>query len=58
MPVVLKELMRAGLLHGDCMTASGRTIGEELDDIRGEADGRVIYPDRHSRSRRPAASSA
>ena len=43
-PVVLKELLRAGLLHGDCMTASGRTIGEELDDIRGEADGRVIFP--------------
>jgi dihydroxy-acid dehydratase len=43
-PIVLKELMRAGLLHGDCMTASGRTIGEELDDIRGEADGRVIFP--------------
>ena len=43
-PVVLKELRRAGLLHDDCMTASGRTIGEELDDIRGEADGRVIFP--------------
>ena len=43
-PVVLKELRRAGLIHEDCMTASGRTIGEELDDIRGEADGRVIYP--------------
>ena len=43
-PVVLKELRRAGLLHEDCMTASGRTIGEELDDIRGEADGRVIFP--------------
>ena len=43
-PVVLKELARAGLLHLDCMTASGRTIGEELDDIRGEADGRVIFP--------------
>ena len=43
-PVVLKELLRAGLLHGDCITASGRTIGEELDDIRGEADGRVIFP--------------
>ena len=43
-PVVLKELRRAGLLHDDCMTASGRTMGEELDDIRGEADGRVIYP--------------
>ncbi len=43
-PVVLKELRRAGLIHEDCMTASGRTIGEELDDIHGEADGRVIYP--------------
>ena len=43
-PVVLKELARAGLLHLDCITASGRTIGEELDDIRGEADGRVIFP--------------
>jgi dihydroxy-acid dehydratase len=31
-------------MHEDCITASGRTLGEELDDIRGEADGRVIYP--------------
>ena len=43
-PVVMKELQRAGLLHEDCITASGRTLGEELDDIRAEADGRVIYP--------------
>ncbi len=43
-PVVLKELKKLGLIHEDCITASGRTIGEELDDIRGEADGRVIYP--------------
>ncbi len=43
-PIVLKELLRAGLLHGDCMTATGRTMGEELDAIRGEADGRVIHP--------------
>nr|MCU0911124.1 dihydroxy-acid dehydratase [Paracoccaceae bacterium] len=43
-PVVLKELLKAGLLHGDCMTVSGRTIGEELDEIRGEPDGKVIYP--------------
>ncbi|MBP7242377.1 dihydroxy-acid dehydratase [Amaricoccus sp.] len=43
-PVVMKELARGGLLHLDCLTASGRTLGEELDDIRGEADGRVIYP--------------
>ena len=27
-PVVMKELRRAGLMHEDCMTASGQTIGE------------------------------
>ncbi|HAV08925.1 MAG TPA: dihydroxy-acid dehydratase [Rhodobacteraceae bacterium] len=43
-PVVMKELVKAGLMHLDCMTASGETIGEALDKIRGEADGRVIYP--------------
>ncbi len=43
-PVVLKELRKAGLMHEDCMTATGRVMGEELDLIKGEADGRVIYP--------------
>ena len=43
-PVVMKELRKAGLIHEDCMTASGRAIGEELDRIEGEADGRVIHP--------------
>ncbi|MGA1179977.1 MAG: dihydroxy-acid dehydratase, partial [Marivivens sp.] len=43
-PVVIKELRKAGLLHEDCMTASGRTMGEELDLIAAEADGRVIHP--------------
>lgn len=43
-PVVLKELRKAGLIHEDCITASGRTIGEELDMIRGEPDGKVIWP--------------
>ena len=43
-PVVLKELRKLGLLHEDCITASGRTLGEELDQITGDADGRVIYP--------------
>ena len=41
-PVVMKELQKLGLLHEDCMTASGETLGESLDKIRGEADGRVI----------------
>ncbi len=43
-PVVMKELRKAGLLHEDCITASGRSMGEELDLITAEADGRVIYP--------------
>ncbi len=43
-PVVMKELRKAGLIHQDCMTATGRSIGEELDLIDREADGKVIYP--------------
>jgi len=42
-PVVMKELRKAGLIHEDCMTASTRTIGEELDLIERESDGKVIY---------------
>ncbi|MRU14995.1 dihydroxy-acid dehydratase [Roseovarius sp. A21] len=43
-PVVMKELRKAGLIHEDCVTASGRSIGEELERIDREADGKVIYP--------------
>ncbi len=43
-PVVMKELRKAGLIHEDCITVTGRTIGEELDLIEREADGRVIHP--------------
>jgi dihydroxy-acid dehydratase len=32
-PQVLKLLLDAGLLHGDCMTITGRTIAEELAEI-------------------------
>ncbi|MEX0311413.1 MAG: dihydroxy-acid dehydratase [Tateyamaria sp.] len=42
--VVMKELRKAGLIHEDCMTATGYSIGEELDKIALEADGTVIYP--------------
>ena len=42
--VVMKELRKAGLIHEDCMTATGYSIGEELDKIDLEADGKVIYP--------------
>ena len=42
-PVVMKELRKAGLIHEDCITASGRSIGEELDLIDRNADGKVIH---------------
>lgn len=42
-PVVMKELRKAGLIHEDCMTANGESMGEALDRIQGEADGRVIH---------------
>ena len=42
--VVMKELRKAGLMHEDCMTATGRSMGEELDMIEREADGKVIHP--------------
>ena len=32
--VVMRELLDAGLLHGDCMTVTGRTIAENLAGAR------------------------
>ena len=42
-PVVMNELRKAGLIHEDCMTATGRSMGEELDIIVRQADGKVIH---------------
>ena len=33
-PVVMRELLDAGLLHGDCLTVTGRTMAENLADAR------------------------
>jgi dihydroxy-acid dehydratase len=45
-PQVLKMLLEHGLLHGDCMTVTGRTIAAELESIpaRPRADQDVIRP--------------
>ncbi len=44
-PVVMKELLDAGLLHGDALTVSGRTIGEELEALAPPTpDGLVVHP--------------
>ena len=43
-PVVMKQLLDAGLLHGDALTITGKTLAENLDEFDGEPDSRVIYP--------------
>ncbi|MCE0766297.1 dihydroxy-acid dehydratase [Pseudonocardia kujensis] len=42
-PVVMKALLDAGLLHGDALTVTGRTVAENLDEIDPPGlDGTVI----------------
>src|SRR5436309_3088962 len=45
-PQVLKILLAHGVLHGDCMTITGRTLAEELEPVPSEprADQDVIRP--------------
>ncbi len=37
-PLVMKMLLDQGLLHGDCMTVTGKTIAENLADIASQPD--------------------
>ena len=42
-PVVMKALLDAGLLHGDCLTVTGKTMAENLADIAPpDVDGNII----------------
>ena len=42
-PVVMKALLDAGLLHGDCLTVTGRTLAENLAELAPPAlDGEVL----------------
>jgi dihydroxy-acid dehydratase len=44
-PVVLRALLEAGLLHGDCITVTGKTMAENLAKLDPPApDGDVIHP--------------
>ncbi|MCS6773833.1 MAG: dihydroxy-acid dehydratase [Anaerolineae bacterium] len=46
-PVVMKTLLDAGLLHGDCMTVTGKTVAENLEHVKNAeqlADQDVVYP--------------
>ena len=42
-PVVLRALLDAGLLHGDCLTVTGKTMAENLKDIKPpDPDGEIL----------------
>ena len=44
-PVVMRHLLEADLLHGDCLTVTGKTMAENLAEIDAPApDGDVIHP--------------
>jgi len=43
--VVMAELLEAGLLHGDCMTVTGKTVAENLAELDpAKPDGDVVHP--------------
>ena len=41
-PAVMKYLLAEGLLNGDCMTVTGKTLAENLADVPGLAEGQEI----------------
>jgi len=43
-PVILKSLFDAGLLHGDCMTVTGKTLAENLEGVVFPENQDVIFP--------------
>ena len=43
-PVILKALLDGGLLNGDCITVTGRTMAENLKDVVFPEDQDVVYP--------------
>jgi len=44
-PVVMRELLDAGLLHGDALTVTGKTLAENLDELSpASPDGTILRP--------------
>lgn len=42
--MLMKSLLSEGLLHGDCMTVTGKTLGENIAKITWNPDQKVIHP--------------
>ena len=43
-PIIIKTLLEGGYIHGDCMTVTGKTIAENLQDVEFNKDQKVIRP--------------
>jgi dihydroxy-acid dehydratase len=43
-PLLMKTLLDHGFLHGDCLTVTGRTIAENLKNVKWNPDQDVVYP--------------
>jgi dihydroxy-acid dehydratase len=44
-PVVMRALLEAGVVHGDCLTVTGRTVAENLEALDpAPPDGKVVRP--------------
>ena len=42
--MLMKSLLSEGLLNGDCLTVTGKTLGENIDEITWNPDQKVIHP--------------
>ncbi|PPC87653.1 MAG: dihydroxy-acid dehydratase [Hyphomicrobium sp.] len=43
-PQILKALLEGGVLHGDCMTVTGKTMAENLSSVKFNTEQKIIYP--------------
>lgn len=44
-PMVMRTLLESGLIHGNCLTVTGKTVAENLDAINPpKPDGQVVHP--------------
>lgn len=41
--MLMKSMLENGLLHGECMTVTGKTLGENIEQVTWNPDQKVIY---------------
>ncbi|KTT73366.1 dihydroxy-acid dehydratase [Sphingomonas sanguinis] len=41
--MLMKTLLAGGFLHGDCLTVTGKTLAENIDEVTWNPDQKVIY---------------